>query len=127
MFILIIGLPNSGKTTYSNIYNNVVHFDNLQGHSIQKFNQAIDITKNNNNIILEGVYSLRKQRIELLQNIDVNIKKICVWINTPYEICVERAKNCRPKIFVDAHYKVFQPPTYDEGWDEIIVLQNCYL
>ena len=121
-----MGLPNSGKTTYSSNYNNVVHFDELLGCSDRKFSQAIEIVKNNNNIVLEGVYSLHKQRIALLQNIGVNIKKTCIWINTPYEICIKRAKNCRPKIFVDAHYKVFQPPTYDEGWDEIIVLQNCY-
>ena len=40
----------------------------------------------------------------------------CIWLNTPIEIKKTRegySKNCE---------YFFEPPTYEEGWDEIIII-----
>lgn len=114
MLILIMGLPNSGKTTYSQKFDNVLHLDDFPNSKFLNCNK--EVSKRNGNIVVEGIYNLRCRRELLLKN--VNGEKICIWIDTPLEECLRRSG--RPKEVVQQDYNVFQPPTYEEGWDDII-------
>ena len=75
---------------------------------------------------VEGVYNTIKERKTLLDSVKHQDKKICIWLDTPLEECIEREKNYRkrPIGIVHAHYRSFEPPTLDEGWDEIIVIKG---
>lgn len=123
--ILIIGHPNSGKTTYSQQYGNVLHLDNFPPSKFLNCNEAV--RKTDGNVVVEGIYNLRCRRKLLLEQVkDKDCKNICIWIDTPLEVCLERERNDRqrPEQMERHSYDVFQPPTYDEGWDEIIVVRR---
>ena len=123
--ILIIGHPNAGKTTYSQQYDNVLHLDDFPQSKFLNCNKAVK--KSDGNVVVEGIYNLRCRRKLLLEQVkDKDCKNICIWIDTPLEVCIERERNYRhrPEQMVRHSYDAFQPPTYDEGWDEIIRI--CY-
>lgn len=50
------------------------------------------------------------------------LRKVCVWVDTPLEKCLENNKAQgmpdRPD-WIERNYKEFVPPSHDEGWDEI--------
>ena len=54
--ILIIGIPNSGKTTYSENFEKVIHYDNFKLTTLDRHIQILTLIKNNDNICIEGVY-----------------------------------------------------------------------
>ena len=116
-FILILGLSSSGKTQYSEKYQNSYHLD--QGFNIEQIEKNQDIT-------VEGVFLRKKSRLSILNNLDSNFKKVCIWIDTPTGICIEREKQDRnrPAMLIFQQAASFQPPTYDEGWDEIWIVPN---
>lgn len=113
MFTLICGHPRAGKTTYSNRYENVIHLDTdgLYRGVLQKVKRSSD------SIVVEGVYNWRSQRIELLGAYNGKGKKMCIWLDTPKCIRQERTK-------AKVHDLPFEPPTYAEGWDEIVIMRD---
>lgn len=127
--VLICGLPNAGKTTHSDKYFNVVHFDDISywraDDHFEKCNALV--TKSIGDVCVEGVYNTAKRRQELLEVCNKNYKK-CIWIDTPVEICLQRERNGRMRgdHLVLHHAKTFEPPTLDEGWDEIIIIRGDY-
>lgn len=118
MITLICGLPRSGKTTYSKIYEDtckVFHFDYYGSYiygSIKRYKE-----KNpDKDIVVEGVYNMAMFRRTLIAPYK-DEKTVCIWLDTPKEI-----KQNRPGYSKHCEYE-FEPPTYDEGWDEIIVIR----
>lgn len=113
--ILIIGIPNAGKTTYAAQYSDVVHYDDT---SRLPREERLSIAAKSE--CAEGIYNTRKSRTEILKKAGEG-RHVCVWIDTPIEICLERERNGRMRGdgLVLHHAKRFEPPTYDEGWDEI--------
>lgn len=123
--ILICGIPNAGKTTFSKHYKNVIHWDELHSRSEQRRKDIEDIVKNSkDNICIEGMYNHPNTRKSLVEA--SNQFNICIWIDTPEEVCLQREYNFRnrPAGLVLHHAKVFQPPTYEEGWDRILVVRD---
>ena len=89
----------------------------------QIFEQIVSQAKGD--IWAEGVCNSKMSRGMFLKAVaHKEEKKVCVWVNTPLEICLERERNYRkrPLEMVAQHAKRFEPPTLDEGWDEIIVI-----
>lgn len=117
-FVLICGISNSGKTTYSKNYDNVLHLDDYK--SFAKCNEELE--KQNNDVCVEGVYNSNKRRLELLKCVNDKAHKVCIWLNTPLDICINRKETQRSEDLMRRQIKRFEPPTYDEGWDEIIVI-----
>ena len=116
---LIIGLSNAGKTTYSQKYDNVLHLDDFPFNKFLNCNEAV--RKSDGNVVVEGIYNLRCRRKKLLEAVKGKpCKNICIWLNTPLEECLKR--DGRSEEIVMQGYRMFQPPTLDEGWDEIIVI-----
>lgn len=113
MITLICGQPRAGKTTYSQQFDDVIHLDTSGAYRgvIHLICDKCD------DVVVEGVYHSASLRTELLRTYKGDGSR-CIWLNTPLEIRRERLgwdKWCdRP----------FEPPTYDEGWGEIWVVQN---
>ena len=125
MITLITGLPNAGKTTYSARYENVIHLDDFpqvgDGGKYDRCNRQAAALEN---AVVEGVYNTTELRSQLLKVCAEHDRKVCVWMDTPAEICKQRENRGRPTAIVDVHEKMFQPPTLDEGWDEIVVVKG---
>ena len=120
--ILIIGLPNSGKTTLSSKYANVIHYDDyMDGDKVIEL-----MHESEDEVVIEGIYNRRKGRARLLSVCPHGERKVCIWLETPVEECLrrERAYRKRPDSIVLHHARTFEEPTYDEGWDEIIIIKT---
>lgn len=118
MITLICGLPNSGKTTFSKRYGNVLHLDDY-GHRISEAVAHAD-----GDVVVEGVFVLGYMRKRILESYSGDGKKVCVWLNASPEECVRRESRGRPNYMIWNCHSVFEPPTYDEGWDEIVVIKG---
>ena len=105
--ILICGIPGAGKTTYSKQYEDVVHYDDYSHLSKAERTEIFKKAE-----CVEGIFNNRESRINVLDGRGGT----CIWIDTPADICTER----RYDFLVKAHEAMFEPPTLDEGWDEII-------
>ena len=118
MIALICGLPNAGKTTYSARYSNVIHIDEVRSKN------ALEMVKTTSNVCIDGVFPFSDKRKEFLNAYGGDGKKVCIWLNTPYDVCVKRENRNRSRIIIDNCHKLFEPPTLDEGWDEIIIIRG---
>ena len=120
--ILITGIPNAGKTTYSKRFDNVIHFDEVKGRD--RRNKVVSAVVDNNNICVEGVYGTPKERIPLIQASDTY--NVCIWLDTSVEECVYREVHGRNRSerLVQWAYEEYIPPTLDEGWDEIRIIKD---
>lgn len=114
MLTLICGLSRSGKTTYSKQYDNVIHLDKV-GFDYERCKELI----RNVDVVVEGIYNKTDQRESLLSVYHGGATK-CIWLDTPLEIRKTREGYSK-------HSNVlFEPPTLDEGWDEIIIIRGDY-
>ena len=121
--ILIIGLPNAGKTTYSKQFKNVLHLDDFPWNKFLNCNEAVRLV--DDDVVIDGIYNLRCRRERLLEAVrDKSEKKVCIWVDTPLEECIKRSVFGRSERIVRDGARMFQPPTYDEGWDEIIIVKD---
>lgn len=113
MLTLICGLPRAGKTTYSKKYDNVIHLDYCGAYRgvIRRIRQI------EGDVVVEGVYRLARERKGLLQAYQGEGCK-CIWLDTPDE--VRRSREGWDK-YCD---KPFEPPTLDEGWDDITIIRD---
>lgn len=119
MLTLICGIPNAGKTTFSAKYGNVIHLDDFSGLVAQCNRTAAKVV---GDVCVEGVYGTAESRRCLLQACQHQTPKICIWLDTDVDTCRDREKHYRKRTttLVTIHHKRFEPPTLDEGWDEII-------
>lgn len=100
------------------LYNNVIHLDDV-GHNIFEM-----VKKNDGDVVAEGIFILRNTRKRIIEAYTGNGKRICIWLNESPEECERRENRHRAKYIVWNCYSVFEPPTYDEGWDEIWIIEN---
>lgn len=120
MLILICGLPNAGKTTYSEQYSNVLHLDEI-GSTLKVAEYITHI--NNDDIVIEGIFNTPESRERIIKAYNGKKTK-CIFLDTPFEEILCRENRGRPKWLLQNAAKVFIPPTYEEGWDEIEVIVN---
>ena len=113
MGVLICGLSNAGKTTYSKRFDDVIHYDNVGGTTRQRLEYIVNEAAKRE-VCVEGVYNEAFRRAELANAMQG--RKVCIWLDTPIDVCRQRP-NFRGT-------RIFEPPTLDEGWDEIIIIRN---
>ena len=113
MLTLICGHPRAGKTTYSKRFDNVIHLDEV--HSTQKVIQKIRTISGD--VVVEGIYYRPTERRELIKAYKGNRTR-CICLNTSKEV---REQRCGHRI---KHDYPFLLPTYEEGWDEIIITED---
>ena len=120
-----MGLPNSGKTTYSMQYENVIHLDD---YSKSKFKKCNEVVKNTDgNVVVEGIYNSEIRRKELLDVVkDKKCRNVCIWLDTSTEECLRRENlyRCRGDHIVKKNARLFDEPTLSEGWDEIMIIRG---
>ena len=140
-FLMLVGLPGSGKSTYIKKYFN----QNLRVHSSDAIREELSGNINNQDIN-EEVFELLHKRVKkdlrngiscvydatniswkkrkaFLESLKgIKCWKICHIIATPYEICLEQNRQ-RDKVVPDSviknMYMNFDIPFYNEGWDDI--------
>ena len=128
------GAPGSGKTTISNKftkeYNAIRYsFDEMK---CTRYSDIIPyITKSlhdGNNVVVDALFKTLEQRKEILSAIKgIECKKTLIFINTSLDECIHRnAQRAKPlsSFMVECIYNSIEQPTIDEGWDEIIVIDN---
>lgn len=128
-----MGYPNSGKTTYSSNFENVIHHDDVSKYGYKKYKSGFhyceDQLRNmDGDVCVEGIYNTIVDRRRILNILkDKNYYKICIWMDTSIEECRRRSKLYRfePSFVIDHSIDIFQEPTYDEGWDQIIRIQEA--
>lgn len=110
MLVLICGVSRAGKTTYSKRYKNVVHLDELAYALADRYATALRMADTDNDIVFDGIYNKAELRADLVGAYKGD-SCVCVWLDTPLEVIKMRTQ-----------YKPvrFEPPTYAEGWSEII-------
>ena len=149
-FIMLCGLPASGKSTYAK---EIAKQENANIHSSDNMRRILFGDENandkneevfsmlhkqikldlidNKNVVYDATninYKRRKAFIEELKNIEC--EKICILMATPYEKCLEQNKlrdRQVPEDVIKNMYLNFYIPQYYEGWDEIKIEYNCDL
>ena len=126
--------PGAGKTTFSHQcveqYNAARYsFDEMKCFKHSDLIKPIIASLNKGeSVVVDALYSKIKYRKELLQAIeDVNCKRILIYMNTPLEECIRRnaqRPNPLPEFMIRDIYNSIEPPTLDEGWDEIIYVKE---
>lgn len=119
MIILICGVGRAGKTTYSQSFENVLHSDGM-GRKPQRFRNVINALTDGD-VIIEGIYETSTLRVELLQAYKGKGSK-CIWLDTSEQLVKERLKKDGIPMLSSHFY--FEPPTLDEGWDEIVIIRG---
>jgi predicted kinase len=141
---ILIALPGAGKSTYAkNILKEdssviIVSSDAIrkelygseedQSHNQEVFNEVFkrtrDAIKDNKHCIIDSTNLSRKRRIAFLKQFN-NCEKRATVFAIPFEVCCER-NNSRERIVpqhaMERMFKSFQPPAYEEGFNEINVI-----
>ena len=149
--IMLIGIPGSGKTTYSKglseEYNaNVISSDVVRQTYVgidekevfpTVYRLCIEELKNNRNVILDATHitpKVRKRSFDSLDRYEVEYEKIAVYVDTPVEVCIKRVeiRNKNPKeLFlplevIESYGKNIIPPSQEEGFNEIRIIKSGY-
>lgn len=84
--------------------------------------RVIEAVMKDNSICVEGVYADPVDRRKLVEA--SKEKNTCIWLNTPLDVCLKREQEGRNRSdhLVIWAAEEFKPPTYEEGWDEIITI-----
>ena len=142
VFLMVVGLPGSGKSTYIEKYYSNYHVHssdaireelsgdiNNQDINKQVFSTLHKRVKNDlvagYNVVYDATNISWKRRKAFLQELkNINCHKECILMATPFELCVQR-NNERdrvvPYVVIERMYKNFDIPWYNEGWDSIVI------
>ena len=147
--IMLIGIPGSGKTTYSKDL--AIQYD-AKVVSSDKVRQAyvgidekdvfptvyklcIEELKEERNVILDATHitpKVRKRSFDALDQYEVAYEKVAIYVDTPVEVCVKRVdlRNQDPnELFlplevIESYGKNIIPPTKEEGFSEIYIIKG---
>lgn len=147
--IMLIGIPGSGKTTYSKDLSNeyeaiVVSTDRVRQTYVgidekdvfpTVYKMCFEELNAGRNVILDATHitpKVRKRSFDALDTFGISYDKVAVYIDTPVEECVRRVelRNQNPKeLFLPLDVIVsygnnIVPPSSEEGFKEIRVIKN---
>ena len=145
-FIMLVGLPASGKSTYAK---ELAETHNANIHSSDSIREELSGDINNQNIndlvfktlhsrvkedltngkscIYDATNINYKRRMAFLNELNkIPCEKICVFMATPYEVCLKNNRFYRdrkvPEEVIERMYRHFDVPYWYEGWDDIEVI-----
>ena len=117
MLTLICGLPNAGKTTYSQQFDKPLHLDEIGtvDNVINMMNQI------DGDVVVEGFFGASADRKKIRSAYSGDA--VCIFLDISVDESIKREnRNRHPSILRNAFTK-FEPPTLDEGWDEIRIMR----
>lgn len=143
-FIMMVGIVGSGKSTISDelmqgrddvayVSSDAIREElsgdvNNQDINGEVFATMLTRTKqylaDRISVIYDATNISRKKRTGLLQQLPKNVKKVALYVATPYEVAVERNANRERKVpeeVIERMYKNMQIPIESEGWDKIVI------
>lgn len=119
MIKLICGRSRAGKTTYSQQFDDVVHLDDYGSNCYERVAEVV--AQKQCDVVVDGVYNTSERRTTLLCAYHGGGEKTCIWLDTPHEVIESRFFwRWKP---IDMP-QLFEPPTLDEGWDEIVIIRG---
>lgn len=144
-FIMLVGIPGSGKSTHAKSLSrnkNAIHLssdniraelygdESIQGNPSEVFEimhkRTLEALANGDNVIYDATNITRKDRASIMSKIPKYVKTECHIVWAPIETCVERdSKRERSvgKDVIDKMLKRFQAPYYDEGFNNIEIFR----
>lgn len=146
-FIMVVGLPASGKSTLAEKlkeeYNaEIISSDNLrkelyndeqnQEHNSEIFNEMMKRTiaylKKNKNIIYDATNINSKRRINICAQVSKYAdEKICYLLTTSYELCIKRNNERERKVPDEVIKRMlynFNTPSIYEGFTKVVVVHS---
>lgn len=143
-FIMTVGLPASGKSTWCKQMTNVVYISsdeyrewllndvNDQEHNTDVFKAMFDDTIRTLNDGYDVIYDAtninhkrRKYLVSEIKRLCKDVSCECVLFATPYEQCLtnnSQRERKVPKDVIKKMYLNFYIPSYAEGWDNIEIV-----
>ena len=129
--VIFVGSPGCGKSTYyeNNYLNGYarVNLDILTSRNREK-KKILELAESGTNMVIDNTNTSieeRKRYFSLLWNSGYKFK--AVWFNVPLDVCMERNKNrikTIPAYLVKYYYKKIEIPTKEEGFEEIIIVED---
>lgn len=145
---MTVGLPASGKSTWSkkfsgmtgflclssdeirelwyteeqiNIEHDKIDHEKIFNHIYKKSKEALN---NGNSVIIDATNISQKRRIHFNKEFK-KYNKVAVYFNTPYETCVIRDQQRERSVgenVIKRMYHTLQVPTKSEGWTDIHIV-----
>ena len=145
-FIMLVGIPGSGKSTYAeNLINstNSIHLSSdgiraelygneaIQGNPSEVFKimheRTLEALTNGINVVYDATNIIRKDRASIMSKIPKDVEAECHIMWTPIEICIKRdseRERTVGKEVITRMYSRFQPPCYDECFNIIKIIRS---
>lgn len=142
-FYMMVGLPASGKTTTALTLGAVVRSsDDLrssllgdvddQSHNKEIFDLLHSLIKadvfSGIDVVYDATNIHSRYRREFLESLSLlPCKKVCIYMDTPYDECLSRNDKRERNVPVEVMERMrdrFALPVMDEGWDEIRVIKG---
>ena len=123
MITLVCGRCRAGKTTYSKQFENVIHLDTAAKSGRDRYPSVLRlVSEQTGDVVVEGIYDTAEKRRALLDAYAGEGSR-CIWLDTPLEVISGRMGLPAGRHHLSVVPREFEPPTYDEGWDEIEVMR----
>ena len=147
--IMLIGIPGSGKTTYSKDLSNEYNAKVISSDKVRQtyvgidekdvfpmvYKLSIEELKEGRNVILDATHitpKVRKRSFDALDEYGIPYEKVAIYLDTPVEVCVSRVEKRNqdpnelflPLEVIESYGKNIIPPSEEEGFIEIRVIKS---
>ena len=142
-FIMMVGLPASGKSTIANILHSKRGYLHLSSDEIRKEllgseesqednelvfdtmrRRTLEALKNGQDVVYDATNVNSKRRKGFLKQLPKNINKECIYMATNYMECQNRNRlrdRMIPFAVILKMFRAMQIPMEHEGWDKISI------
>lgn len=126
---VMCGIPGSGKSTLSKQIANEQNLVRLSLDEMGYIRQykliphIIEALENGESVVADSLYTKKQWRTELLKAVrHIGCRCVLLYMSTPLDVCISRnrgRKSSLPDFVIEDIYNSIEPPTLDEGWDEV--------